>query len=374
VPPESLHRVVIVDDETCVRDVLGHWLAGQGYECLPAANADEALGLLSAGNVSLLISDITMPGKSGLELLARTRQEFPDVAVLIVTGIDDRQTAIRALQLGAYGYVIKPFDLNEILINVANALERRRLFLASRAHEQRLEQEVNNRTTELRRREEQIVLHLMSAAELRDEETGGHIRRIGAYSAVLARRIGWQAPAVDSIRVAALMHDVGKIGVPDRLLRKPGKLTTEEFEAMKVHTRYGARILANADVPLLQLAGEIALSHHENWDGSGYPRALAGAAIPPSGRVVAIADVYDALVHDRIYRRALPEREALAVMAADSGRRFDPRMFASFLEALPELRAIREDIREEAGTSLRLEPVPEEDGAPPLVAAAGIAG
>jgi putative two-component system response regulator len=339
-----------------------------------AADADEALGLLRAGDVSLLISDIMMPGKSGLELLALTGQHFPDVAVLIVTGIDDRQTAIRALQLGAYGYVTKPFDRNEILISVANALERRRLALASQAYEQRLEREVSDRTADLRRREEQIVLHLMSAAELRDEETGAHIRRIGAYSGVLAARLGWEAPAVEGIRVAALMHDVGKIGVPDRLLRKPGKLTAEEFEAMKVHTRYGALILDNPDVPLLQLAGEIALAHHENWDGSGYPRAMAGTAIPASGRVVAIADVYDALVHDRIYRRALPEEEALTVMAADNGRRFDPGMFECFLEALPELRAIREDIREQADTSLRLDRVPDEDGAPRMVATVSAVG
>jgi len=352
-------RILIVDDEPSIGELLSRWLTADGYACSVAENGETAVQLLGNGVFDLVVSDIMMAGMSGMDLLTVIKTLFSDVAVVMVTGVDDRKTAITALDLGAFGYVIKPFDRNEILINVANALERRRLTLLSRKYENELEAKVEQRTKEVREREEEIVLRLISAAGYRDHETGAHIRRIGLYAAVMADDLGWNAPEVDLIHLAAPMHDVGKIGIADSILLKPGKLTSEEFEMMKTHTLIGSRILGGSDIPLLQMAKDIALSHHERWDGSGYPQGLVTDSIPQCARIVSVADVYDALVHDRVYRPGLPEGEALAIMDQQRGRYFDPRVFDSFKHTLPELRRIREEVR-------------EEDSAPALSASADI--
>lgn len=346
--PSKPPTILVVDDEEPVRDILSRWLTADGYRCLTAASADEAWPTLADDGVALSITDIMMPGRSGIDLLLSINARGLDTAVLMVTALDDRETAIRALQLGAYGYLIKPFDRNEILINVANALERRRLALAGKRYQQRLEEEVWKRTSELRRREQEIVLHLLSAAELRDDETGAHIRRIGLYAGVLAEELGWEQAGVEHIQLAASMHDVGKIGVPDRILRKPGRLTGPERSIMKTHTTIGAQILDGSDVSLLQMARDIALSHHEKWDGSGYPRGISGTEIHMCARIVAVADVYDALLHGRVYRPALPEDEALDTMAAERGKHFDPRVLDCFNGVRDRFRHIRETVSEGA--------------------------
>ncbi len=340
-------NILLVDDEPDISRILSSWLSRAGYYCLTATTGEEALDILQEGNIQLVVSDIMMPGMSGIDLLGFIKELFPDVAVILVTAVDDRKTAIMTLELGAYGYVIKPFDMNEILINVANALERRRLTLLSQEYEQSLETAVREKTREVREREEQIVLRLISASGCRDDETGAHIRRIGLYASVIANDIGWNRESVADIRLAAAMHDVGKIGILDRILLKPGKLTPEEFEIMKTHTTIGARLLGNSNIPLLHMAKEIALSHHEKWDGSGYPNGLAGEEIPESGRIVALADVYDALVMDRVYRPAIPEPEALAMMTSNRGSYFDPTLFDRFMDLLPEIRRIRQEVQDD---------------------------
>ena len=206
-----------------------------------------------------------------------------------------------------------------------------------------LEEEVRRRTADIRRREEEIALRLVWASESRDKETGDHIRRIGLYSEALAKAIGWQGQQVDDIRVAATMHDIGKIGIPDSILRKPGKLLPQEYEIMKTHTEIGAKILEDSDVPLLQMAKEIALCHHERWDGSGYPQGLVREAIPQSARIVAIADVYDALVNDRIYKTAESEEKAVAIMSKEHRTSFDPEILGCFFRLLPDFCRIREE-------------------------------
>jgi putative two-component system response regulator len=263
----------------------------------------------------------------------------------MVTGVDDRKVGIQALRLGAYGYLIKPFDVNELAINAANALQRRQLALLSQATQDRLEGEVRRRTAQIRRREEEIALRLVAAAEFRDTETGAHVRRIGLYAAALAQLLGWPAGQVDDLRVAAMMHDIGKIGVPDSILLKPGPLLPDEFEIIKQHTVIGARILERSEIGLLEMAREIALSHHERWGGGGYPAGLAGEAIPESARIVAVCDVYDALVHDRVYRRALPEREVLELLQSQRGHHFDPRIVDPFLAEVSVFRTIREEVQ-----------------------------
>jgi putative two-component system response regulator len=343
-------RILIVDDEDFICRILSRWLGGEGHQCTIARDAETALAILQENcDYDLLISDIMMPGKSGIELLEIVRGRYPEMAVIMATGLGRREVAIKALRLGAYGYVIKPFDKNELIICLAGALERRRLMRESLAYEERLRQEVHDRTLDIREREEEIALRLVSASEFRDEETGTHIRRIGAYSAAIAEAMGWAQQAVDLIRIAAPMHDVGKIGVADSILLKPGKLNPEEFEKVKEHTAIGASILAGSHIPLLQMAADIALYHHERWDGSGYLHGLAGEDIPEAARIVAVADVYDALSNDRVYRKALPEEQVLAIMREGSGCHFDPRVHACFLEMLPAFRAIRRKLIDQMG-------------------------
>jgi putative two-component system response regulator len=338
-------EILVVDDEPYICDLLDRWLTAEGYRCTSATSGETALNLFAGKKFDLVVSDITMPGMSGIDLLKAIKTISIDTAVIMATAVDDRQTAILALQLGAYGYSIKPLDRNELLITVANALERRRMTLVMREYERGLEQKVLERTAQVRQREEQIILRLVSASEYRDDETGAHIQRIGLYSSVMARELGWGPQAVDDIRLAAPMHDVGKLAIPDRILQKPGKLTPEEFEVMKTHTLIGGRILDNPDIPLLRIAKEIALSHHEKWDGSGYPCGLAGEVIPEAGRIVAVVDVYDALVYARVYRPAVPEDQVLSLIAEGKGKHFDPKILECFFDLLPEIRRIRSEIK-----------------------------
>ncbi len=346
VPQAPSGRILIVDDEPDVREILSRWLEREGYQCATAADAQEACEQLKDGNFALLVTDIMMPGISGIDLLSTVKQKFPDVAVLMATAVDNRKTAIQALEIGAYGYVVKPFERNEVAINVVSALERRRLVLASQQYEQRLEERVREQTEDIRRSREEILLRLIAAQEFRHDETGAHVRRIGLYSEVLASRMGRPADYAETLRLASPMHDVGKIGIPDAILQKPGKLDDNEREIMKTHTTIGARILKGTHIPLLHTAEQIAIAHHEKWDGSGYPKGLAGEDIPESARIVAVLDVYDALVNDRVYRPAVPEHDALAIMDRGRSSHFDPDIYDAFRAALPELRVIRSRLRD----------------------------
>ena len=221
-----------------------------------------------------------------------------------------------------------------------------RVLQSARAHllnEEALEREVLRRTQSIRLREEEIAMRLLAAAATRDGETGSHVRRIGLYAAAIGEALGWETSRIADLRVAAPMHDVGKIGIPDAILRKPGPLSEEEFRIMQDHTVIGARMLGNSDIPLLCMAREIALGHHEKWDGRGYPKRLVGEQIPIAARIVTIVDVYDAMVHRRVYKPPIPEPEVLATMERGAGRDFDPALFDVFVETLPIIRSIRDD-------------------------------
>ncbi len=334
-------RILVVDDENSLSRLVAQLLTARGYDNRACGSGAEAIAALRSEEFDLVISDITMPGMSGIELLTAAKQEHPGIAFIMLTAVDDHATAVRALELGAFGYIVKPFEANEMFINISNALRRRELELERDRYEERLEEEVLERTAEIRSAQEQVILRLMSASGYRDEETGDHIRRMGEYAALLARAVGWDAGAVDEMRLAAPMHDIGKIGVADAILRKAGKLTPGEFAQIQEHSRIGFRILEGSGIPLLDLAGEIALHHHEKWDGRGYPDGLTGESIPEAARIVAICDVYDALVTDRVYRKAFSEEQALAIMREGRGGHFDPRLFDIFLAKLPELREVR---------------------------------
>lgn len=350
----SASSILVVDDEILIANLVARWCQREGYDCDYVGSAAEALEALRTSRYELVISDVMMPGVSGLELLDRVKNEFPDVAVIMMTGVDDRETATSALRKGAFGYLIKPLDENDVLINVANALERRRLVLLRRDYERRLERTVNERTEEIRQTQEEIVLRMVAASEWRDNDTGAHIRRIGEYAAVLSESLGGRGREVEDMRLAAAMHDIGKIGVPDQILLKPGKLTDEEFAIMKRHTTIGAAMIGDSRVPLLKLAKEIALYHHEKWNGSGYPHRVKEEEIPFSARIVAVTDVYDALVHARPYKAAMPEDKAVEIILKDRNSHFQSKIVDCFLECLPEFRAIRER-HSEAETELLTE-------------------
>jgi putative two-component system response regulator len=337
-------RILVVDDEPHVGRLVSQLLSAKGYPSQVCDDSAKAIELIDSGNFALVVSDINMPGLTGIELLSRIKRSRPDVAFIMLTALDDHSTAVRSLELGAYGYIVKPFEANELFINVSNALRRRELELERDRYEERLERDVRERTAEIRAAQEQVIVRLVTASGFRDEETGNHIRRMGEYAAILARAAGWDEKAVEAIRLAAPMHDVGKIGVADAILRKPGKLTAEEYERMQEHTRIGAGILEGSRITLLDLAREIALFHHERWDGTGYPHGLRGEAIPESARIVAVCDVYDALATDRVYRRAYPEEKALTFMEEGRATQFDPRILDLFLGRLPEFHAVRERI------------------------------
>jgi putative two-component system response regulator len=346
--PDSA-SLLVVDDEAYVRDLLSRWLLDAGYDCATCAEADAAWEHLESHEIHLVTLDIRMPGKSGIELLHRIKRSYPDTAVVMLTGNDDTQTAIDALTRGASGYLIKPVERQELLFHVSRALEHRQLAIEHREYTFQLEDKVREQTYQVRRAYEETVHRLVSAARLRDEETGAHIRRVGIYSALVAEGLGWSPAKVEGIRIAATMHDVGKIGIPDSILRKPGRLSPEEFDVMKEHTRIGREMLAGSDSEILRMAEEIALHHHEKWDGRGYPMGLSEVSIPESAQIVGIADVYDALTHDRVYRPAMSEGDALAILEQGRGSHFDPVLLDLFLCLVPELRRIAEEHPDEIG-------------------------
>jgi putative two-component system response regulator len=343
--------VLVIDDEPRVRDLVTRWLSADGHGCAQAATAQADWEYLQAHEVHLVTLDVRMPGDSGIDLLYQIGRTYPDTSVIMLSGVEETQTAIEALTSGACAYLVKPVKRDQLIFHARRALERRQLVVDNRQYLRRLEERVREHTAAIRQAHEETIYRLLSACMWRDDETGMHVRRTGLLSEVLAKAANWSAAEAEDLRLAAPMHDVGKIGVSDAILRKPGKLSAKESEAMKQHTLMGARMLGGSTVPMLQQAEEIALAHHERWDGSGYPAGLSGHAIPESARIVAIVDAFDAMTHERVYRPAMPEEEALAIMQKGAGRQFDPLLLAIFFSQLAEInRVVRENQDETAET------------------------
>ena len=348
-------RILVVDDEDLIRRMIGRLLQRQGHECSLAANAAEAKQQLAAESFDLVLSDVNMPGESGLDLVRFVFENYANTATMMVTGVDDPQIADHALTMGAYGYIIKPFEANEVLINVANALRRRQLEIENRQHRERLEATVEERTAELRQAVERLELisadlresqedtiqRLARAAEFRSDETAMHIRRMSLHCELLARATGMSEDRCELIRIASPMHDIGKIGTPDRILMKKGKLTDDEFATMRQHAEIGFRILNGSKSEMLQMAAQIARTHHEKYDGSGYPHGLAGDEIPIEGRITAIADVFDALMNPRCYKPAFSLEKSRGIMDAGAGKHFDPNLLGLFWERLDEVMRVQ---------------------------------
>ncbi len=336
-------KILIVDDMPDNVDLLTVMLERQGYEIFPAYGGRDALAIARAERPDAILLDVMMPEMSGIEVCRRLKgdEELRRIPIILVTAKDLDEDVVRGLDAGADDYVIKPVNGKILAARLRSAIRLKQ------SHDA-----VVRANAAIRSAHEETIYRLLSASMWRDEETGMHCRRTGLLGELLARAAGWSTTEAENIRLAAPMHDVGKIGIPDAVLRKPGKLFLDEFEVMKQHTVIGAQILAGSEVPMLQMAQTIALNHHERWDGEGYPAGLAGHAIPESARIVAIVDVYDAMTHDRVYRPAIPEEEALAIMQKSAGRQFDPLLLAIFFSQLAEISSIaRENQDETAGAA-----------------------
>jgi putative two-component system response regulator len=278
-----------------------------------------------------------MPHLHGFEILARLRPEIGETTylpILVVSADITADAKTRALSQGAKDFLHKPFDLVEVMLRIRNLLETRHLYLELQRQNGVLEARVKERTRELEEAQIEVIDRLARAAEYRDHTTGQHTRRVGELSALLASTLHLPQEEVELIRKAAPLHDVGKISLSDAILLKPGRLSPAEVELNRSHTTMGAELLSGGHFPLLRMAEEIALTHHERWDGKGYPSGLAGEEIPLSGRIVAVADVFDALVHERPYKRAWTPEEAVAEIAAQSGKQFDPKVVSALLSLM----------------------------------------
>lgn len=358
-------RLLIVDDDESVRRIVAALLSDEGYETATAGTADEALDALRAQSYALVITDMKMPDKDGLWLLSQVRRGWADVGVIMMTGYGQVDTAVEALRHGASDYLTKPVRVNQLSASVLRALQRRRLEIEHRAYQRGLEGAVREKTRELEAAYLQINQNynltleaLVTALDARECETGNHSQRVVAVTLVIADRMGIIGEEREHIARGALLHDIGKIGVPDQVLLKPGKLTDEEWVEMKKHPEIGARILSG--ISFLEPAAEIVLAHQERWDGLGYPRGLRGEQIPVGARIFAVADALDAITSDRPYRRGRGFVTARDEIARYSGTQFDPTVVKHFLTITEEeWKRIRgEDLPYKARPSSKLSQLP----------------
>ncbi len=342
-------KILIVDDEARVREILSRKLADEGYHCLSASNGNNALKLLKADHVDLVLLDIMMPGKPGTEVLKEIKATHPDTAVIMVTAIADVQTAIGLMKAGAYDYIIKPVELNVLLVSLSRALEKRRLIIENRDYQSHLEQKVKEQTKKVRQSFLNSITSLVYALEAKDKYTHGHSQRVTKIAVAIAKKLAIPQAVLEKIELAGLLHDVGKIGVSETILNKPGRLTSKEFEAVKSHCEIGERILAPIveDKEILEMVRH----HHERYDGTGYPDGLSGGQITQGASIVAVAEVYDAIVSpgamslavadaydamtsDRPYRPAMTPEAACAELEKGKGNQFDPVIVDTFLSLL----------------------------------------
>jgi putative two-component system response regulator len=341
----EMARIFVVDDEPTNLKLMDKMLTQAGYQ-RPVLIQDprDVLTHYRTQRPDLILLDINMPHLDGYDVLQQLKSLQDPVLppVVMLTAQNSREHLLKALENGARDYVTKPFDRNELLMRVRNLLDAH---LAHRlVHDQKamLADMVRARTHELNVSRLEVVRRLGRAAEYRDNETGLHILRMSKFSALMAKSLGWSDDACELLLHASPMHDIGKIGIPDAVLLKPGKFEPPEWDVMKQHATMGADILSDGDSELLKLARAIALSHHEKWDGSGYPRGLAGADIPQAGRIVAVADVFDALTSPRPYKKAWSIEDAVGFLKAHAGTHFDPEVVAHFLLVLPDILAVRD--------------------------------
>jgi putative nucleotidyltransferase with HDIG domain len=349
-------KILVVDDEEAIREVVSTLLEAQGYACTVRQNGRLALEAFREGAFDLVLSDIVMPEMDGLKLLAELRRDDPDVPVIMVTAMHDISIALEAIRAGAYDYILKPFERDQLHMSVRRALDHRQLVLENRTYQSDLEHLVAERTQQLsialqdlEQSYDYTLEALGGALDAKDAETEGHCQRVTAFTITIAQKMGVDKGLLRQIARGAFLHDIGKMGVPDQILRKPGPLTNEEREIMRKHCEIGYSVLQR--IPFLKEAAEIVLSHQECFDGSGYPRGLKGEEIPLGARIFAVADTLDAMISDRPYRKALPISAAREEIERFSGRQFDPQVVEVFLAQPERLWA---ELHEKIGDPFRL--------------------
>jgi len=361
---ESLRasKVMIVDDEPINVKLAQKYLSLGGYhKFVTTTESRDAVALVNSEQPDVLLLDIMMPHVSGLDILATLRADKPwaQLPIVILTASNDAETKRRALELGASDFLSKPVDPSELIPRIHNVLTVKKHYDHLQHYSHQLESEVLERTAELAKSRQEVIQCLARAADFRDDDTGRHVLRVGRYARLIAEQMGWSGDALNMIEQAAQLHDIGKIGIPDSILLKPGKLTEDEFSVMKNHSVYGqaitqglpdhemnllrghaelgSQLLAKSDSPILAMAAVISISHHERWDGGGYPRGVAGEAIPLEGRITAVADVFDALSSKRPYKPAFPLEECFRILEEGRGTHFDPRVLDAFFACEQEI-------------------------------------
>src|SRR6478736_7151530 len=351
----ATERILVVDDEEPIREIISSMLSAAGYKTRQAASGMEALAILnSTGEFELMLSDLMMAELDGIALLERSKEKYPDMPVIMVTAVHDISVALAAIRNGAYDYLLKPFEREQLLAAVSRALEMRRLKTENKAYQANLESLVAARTEQLRQamtdleRSYDITLEALGdALDLKDAETEGHSKRVTAFTIAIARAMGLSGDKIRIIARGAFLHDVGKMAIPDAILRKPGALNPEEIAIMREHCFRGYQILRR--IPFLSEAAEIVYAHQEKYDGTGYPRGLKGDEIPLGARIFSIADTLDAITSDRPYRAAQTIQVAREEVERFAGRQFDPDVVRVFLD-MPD--TIWEDLRKEINSQI----------------------
>jgi len=338
--PDQQETLLIVDDEDIIRRLLRLKLSNEGYQCEEADGAEQTMNTLATSPIALVILDIKMPGKSGIELLPEIKSGFPDTAVIMATAVTDVNVAIQCLKQGADDYICKPFNLDEVSLAVQRALEKRRLQLEVREYQQFLEERVEEQTGEIRKLFLGAIEALVSALEAKDRYTGGHSRRVTQIALALGKELGLSPQDMEDLRWASLLHDIGKIAVDQTIQNKPARLTPEEYEHIMTHAHIGAEIVR----PVVNgKISEMIEHHHDHHDGSGLHQVIAGNDIPLGARIIAVADAFDAMISDRPYRSAMSVKEAIDEIKRSAGAQFDPLVVTAFLKTA-EIAATRAQI------------------------------
>ena len=358
------HRILVIEDQEEIRDLIANYLNEQGYEARTAENGLDGLFILEQWPADLVTVDMNMPIMNGRDFIEKAVARWAEMPIVVVSGIGAVEEAVEAIRLGAHDFITKPIE-NFSLVNntIERALEATELVRQNRHYQANLEKMVEQRTYELQETKRQLLYSLGKSAEYRDNETGRHVIRVGEISALLGKACGLEESLCKTFGEAAPLHDIGKIGISDTILLKPGKLTAEEWEIMKSHCEIGCNILRHystdpdteelnfpeiismaddlSSLTILEMAMVIALCHHEKWDGGGYPCQLCGTNIPLIARIVAVVDVYDALSSDRPYKKPLSEEVCQQIIREGSGNHFDPEIIDRFFENIDEIMAIK---------------------------------
>ncbi|NIO16547.1 MAG: response regulator [Deltaproteobacteria bacterium] len=350
---ENRGTILIVDDEPNLLQTISILLKKNGYMPFVAMSAGEAIEQLKENSFDAVMADIRMPETSGLELLDRIRGFNPEIPVILMTAFADFYAAVDAIKLKAFDFILKPHENKHILHSVEKAVNYHKLILTEKNYKIHLEETVRDKTEKLkqalgtlRNTSREMMQRLATVSEYRDTDTGAHIQRIGLYSEKIAEKIDMPADFIRTIKFASTLHDIGKVGIPDSVLLKPGNLTQEEFEIITTHTSIGEKMLAGSFYPGMQMAASIALTHHEKWDGSGYPQQLKGNAIPLEGRIVFICDRYDAIRSKRPYKPPVDHKRAVTMItegnANSKPEHFDPFLLETFISVAGDFESIYE--------------------------------